>query len=258
MTLIVGMIGAGLTVLAISLLLLRVVFDWRFSAIQKEPDQTPLFRRKVNHIKKIEQERHLRYLFFSGLLVGSALLIFIGSFLFLADDNQKMKTQTRQMSEQIIHLEQQQKSLVASIPLKNYPENGIGLNEYDWGKLSSEARDSEVQKEIETGLAQKTGSYFGSSETSISLAIPKILSLQLKGQTEDDRSRETIQKNLEAFAKEAEGISELTELHIRMITSLEKEKQVVYSVNYSRENGEEAFTKKNVSEQNLKNDGGKG
>lgn len=258
MMLIVGMIGAGLTVLAISLLLLRVVFDWRFSAIQKEPDQTPLFRRKINHLRKIEQARHIRYLLFSGLMVGCALLVFIGSFLFLADDHKKMKTKNTHLEDRIECLEQRQKQLAASIPLKNYPEAGIGLNEYDWGKLSGEARDSDIQKEIETGLAQKSVPYFGSSDTSISLAIPKILSLQLKGQTEDDKSMETVQKNLDAFAKEAEGISELTELHIRMITSLEKEKQVVYSVNYSRENGEEAFTKKNVSEQNLKNDGGKG
>lgn len=258
MMLIVGMIGAGLTVLAISLLLLRVVFDWRFSVIQKEPDQTPLFRRKINHLRKIEQAKHIRYLLLACLTIGLALMIFIGSFLFLADDHQKMKTQTRQMKEQIAQLEKQQKQLVASIPLKNYPENGIGLETYDWDKLVAENKDSELQKEIETGLAQKTVPYFGSSDTSISLAIPKTLSLQLKGQKNDDTSMETIQKNLDAFAKEAEGISELTELHIRMITSLEKEKQVVYSVNYSRENGEENFTKKNVSEQNLKNDGGKG
>ncbi|OJG64593.1 hypothetical protein RV07_GL003969 [Enterococcus malodoratus] len=252
------MFSAGLTVLAIIFILLRVVFDLRFSAIQKEPDQTPLFRRKMNHLRKIEQARHIRYLLFSGLMVGCALLVFIGSFLFLVDDHQKMKAKNTHLEDRVERLEQQQKQLLASIPLKNYPENGIGLNEYDWGKLSGEARDSDVQKEIETGLAQKTVSYFGSSDTTISLAVPKTMTLQLKGQTEDDKSMETIRKNLDAFAKEAEGILNLTELHVRMVTSMDKEKKVVYSVSYSRENGEEEFHKKNISEQNLKNDGGKG
>ena len=258
MMIIVGMFGAGLTVLAIILLLLRMVFDLRFSAIQKEPNQTLLFQRKVNYLRKIEQAKHIRYLLLACIMIGLALIVFIGSVRFLADDHQKMKAQTSQMNEQIAQLEKQQKQLVASIPLKNYPEAGIGLEDFDWGRLSGEARDSDVQKEIETGLAQKTGPYFGSSDTAISLAVPKILSLQLNGETEDDKSMETIQKNLDAFAKEAEGISELTELHIRMITFRDKEKKVVYSVTYSRENEKEEFHKRNVSEQNLENDGGKG
>lgn len=47
-------------------------------------------------------------------------------------------------------------------------------------------------------------------------------------------------------------------IHIQLITSSEKDEKVVYSVNYSREKSGDVFHKKNVSEQNLKNDGGKG
>ncbi|MGM0165607.1 hypothetical protein IGI39_000549 [Enterococcus sp. AZ135] len=253
-----GVISAGLVVLAIIFVLIRLVFDFRFTAIQKEPDQTPMFRRKVNHLRRIEQARHIRYLLFTCLMIGFGMMVVIGSFLVLADEQQKQKIQNTEMKERVSQLEEQQSALIASIPLKNYPKEGIGLNELEWTNLAREAKDSDLQKQIETTISQTTLPYFGSSDTAVSLAVPKTLSLQLSGQTDDNASKETIQKNIDAFAKEAEAISELTDIHVRMIAVVGKEKSSVYSVNYSRENGEGEFTKKNVSEQNLKNDGGKG
>lgn len=253
-----GVISAGLVVLAIIFILIRLVFDFRFTAIQKDPDQTPMFRRKVNHLRRIEQARHIRYLLVTCLIVSLALIFFVSSFLILANDYQGMQSQNTEMKERISQLEKQQTALIASIPLKNYPKEGIGLNELEWTKLAGEAKDSDLQKQLETTISQTTLPYFGSSDTTVSLAVPKTLSLQLSGQADDDTSKETIQKNIDAFAKEAEAISELTDIHVRMITVVGKEKSSVYSVNYSRENGEGEFTKKNVSEQKLKNDGGKG
>ena len=255
---ILGIVGAGLVILAIIFVVIRLVFDLRFSAIQKEPDQTSLFRRKVNYLRKIEQARHTRYLLLSSLILGLALLIFLSDFLMLANDHQKMATQTHQMKERLTHLEKQQKQLIASIPLKNYPENGIGLKGEAWEKVTAENSKPESKKELESTIAQKTIPYFGSSDTSVSLTLPKAMALQLNGQMADSASQETIKKNIDAFAKEAEVFPELTEIHVRMITSVDKNKKVVYSVNYSREKSEDAFNKKNDFEQNLKNDGGKG
>ncbi|MBO0457682.1 hypothetical protein JZO77_13160 [Enterococcus hulanensis] len=255
---ILGIVGAGLVVLAIIFVLIRLVFDLRFSAIQKEPDQSPLFRRKVNYLRKIEQAKHIRYLLLTCLAIGIALMLFVGAFLKLAEDHQKLNGQNTQLEDRLDQLEEEQKQLIASIPLKNYPEEGIGLDTYDWDKLAGEMKDSKLQKQMEAAITQETRQYFGSSDTTVSLAVPQTLSLQLKGQTDDDASKETVKKNLDAFAKEAEAISEVRSIHVRMITAVGKEKQVVYSVNYSRENGTDGFNKKNVSEQNLKNDGGKG
>ncbi|MGM0113373.1 hypothetical protein IGI52_003745 [Enterococcus sp. DIV0187] len=258
MMVILGIVSAGFVGLAIIFVLLRLVLDLRFSTIQKEPDQTPMFRRKVNHLRRIEQARHIRYLLFTSLMIGLGLMVFIGSFLVLTDDYQKQKTQNMEMKERISELEKQQTALIASIPLKNYPEEGIGLEKYDWEKLAGETKDSDLQKQIESAISQATGQYFGFIDTTVSLAEPNALSLQLSGQVDDEASEETIQKNMDALAKEAEGIPELTAIHVRMLTSVGKEKKVVYNVNYSRENSEDEFNKKNVSEQKLKNDGGKG
>ncbi|MBO0454243.1 hypothetical protein [Candidatus Enterococcus murrayae] len=258
MTIILGIISAGFVILAIIFVLIRLLFDLRFAAIQKEPDQSPLFRRKVNYLRKLEQARHIRYLLLVCLMTGLGLMLFIGSFLFLAEDHQKLKSKNAQLEDRIKGMEYQQEQLILSIPLKNYPDEGIGLKAHEWNKLTAETKDSKLQSQMEATISQQTMPYFGSIETSVSLSEPKTMSLQLKGRADDEASKETIQKNIDRFAKEAEGISELTNIHVRMITSVGKEKKVVYSVNYSRENSEGVFNKKNVSEQNLKNDGGKG
>lgn len=255
---ILGVVSAGFVLVAIFLTVLRLIFDRRFTAIQQEPDQTVLFRRKVNYLRKIEQTRHTRYLLLSSLILGLALLLFLSAFLMLVNDHQKMTTQTHQMKEWLTRIEKQQKQLIASLPLKNYPENGIGLKGEAWEKVTAENSKLELKKELETTIAQKTVPYFGSSDTSVSLTLPKTMTLQLNGQMADSASQETIKKNIDAFAKEAEDLPELTEIHVRMVTSVDKNKKVVYSVNYSREKSEDAFNKKNDFEQNLKNDGGKG
>ena len=255
---IVGIFSAVLVVLALLFVLIRLVFDWRLTLIQREPDQSPLFRRKLNHLRKLEQARHIRYLLLTCLMIGIGLAVIIGAFLALANDQQTIKTRNTRLEDRVENLESQQEQLIKSIPLKKYPEEGIGLTDYEWDKLATEEKDSKLQEETETAISQRSVQYFGSSDTKVTLSEPKKLTLQLKGWIEDDTSTETVKQNLDAFAKEAENISELTDIHVRMITSAGNEKQVIYSVNYSREKGEGVFHKKNVSEQNLKNDGGKG
>ncbi|MGL9727256.1 hypothetical protein [Enterococcus sp. DIV0756] len=255
---ILGILSAVFVILAILFVLIRLVFDWRLTLIQREPDQSPLFRRKLNHLRKIEQARHIRYLLLTCLMIGIGLVVTIGAFLVLANDQQKITVQNQKANERITQLEKQQKQLIKSIPLKKYPEEGIGLTDYEWDKLATEEKDSKLQEQMETAISQRSVQYFGSSDTKVTLSEPKKLTLQLKGWIEDDTSTEMVKQNLDAFAKEAEKSSELTDIHVRMITSAGNEKQVIYNVNYSREKGEGVFHKKNVSEQNLKNDGGKG
>lgn len=239
-------------------MLLRLNFDRRLLVIQKEEGQSSLFRKKMNYVKKVEQEKQLRYLIRSCFLLGITLLLLVSSLVILADTHQKVRKQASKLQDRIEVLERQQKQLVSSIPLKSYPDSGIGLEAYDWKKLTVESNDSPMQKRIESELSRKTVQYFGTIEPTVSLAVPKTVSLQLKSQTEDASSKETIKNNIDAFAKEAEAIPELTEVHVRMVTSVGETKKIVYSVNYSREKPEEPFKKMNVSEQNLKNDGGKG
>ncbi|MGG5370377.1 hypothetical protein [Enterococcus sp. AZ196] len=255
---ILEIVSGMLAIAVVILMLLRLNLDRRFSAIQKEEEQSSLFQRKMAYVKKLEQEKHIRSLIRGCLFLGVTVIIVVSAIVILADTNQKLKKQTTKLTDRIEVLEQQQHQLVASIPLRSYPEKGIGLKDYDWKKLTGESKDSTMQKQIESDLSKETSPYFGALEPTVSLAVPKTVSLQLKSQTEDDTSKETIKENIDAFAKEAEAIPELTEVHVRMVTSIGETKKVIYSVTYSREKSEEGFKKMNVSEQNLKNDGGKG
>ncbi|MDU5334648.1 hypothetical protein [Enterococcus sp.] len=258
MMVISGVISAIFVGLSIILIFIRLMFDLRFTAVQQEPDQTPLFRRKVNHLRKIEQSRHIRYLLIACLMIGIGTVIIMGSFLILADKQQKMTVQNQKANQRIARLEKQQKELIKSTPLKNYPENGIGLKEYEWDKLVGENKDLKLQKQTEIAISQRSGPYFSSFDTKVSFSEPKTLILQLKAWTDNDTSGETIKKNIDSFVKEAEEIPELMAIHVQLITSSEKNEKVVYSVTYAREKSEDTFNKQNVSEQNLKNDGGKG
>ncbi|MGG5368455.1 hypothetical protein [Enterococcus sp. AZ196] len=255
---ILEIVSGTIAIGVIILMLLRINLDRRFSAIQREEGQSSLFQRKMTYVKKIEQEKHIHTLIRGCLLLGVTIVIIVSALVILVDTNQKMKKQTNKLTDRIEVLEQRQQQLAASIPLKKYPEKGIGLKDYDWKKLIGESKDSSIQKQIEDDLSKQTISFFGAVEPTVSLAVPKTISLQLKSQTEDDTGKEAIKKNIEAFAKEAESIPELTDIHVRMVTSVGKSKKVIYNVNYSREKPGESFKKMNVSEQNLKNDGGKG
>ena len=255
MMFILGIICAAFVAAMVIVLTIRILFDARLVAIQKEPNHSRLFRRKVEYLKKIEQTRTVRYLLVSGLIFGLSLIFCTSSYLLL---DQKSSHQTQELSRQIKRLEQQQKQVIASIPLQSYPEEGIGLKQLQWKKLADEEQDSDLQEQIELTIAQKTLRYFGSFDTKISLVGTQKMSLHLKGNFDDVESKEMIKKNIDHFAKEAEELPNLTEIHVQMISSVGEKSTEVYSTNYSREKDTDSFNKKNVSEQNLKNDGGKG
>lgn len=146
MVVLLGIISAGFVVLAICFIFFRLMFELKFLAIQKESDASPLFRRKVNHLRKIEHGRHIRYLLYICLLVALGLSLVIGSFLILADAHQRLKRKNTQLETRVEEVEYQQEQLRLSIPLKTYPKEGIGLNEYRWDKLAEEKKDSDLQK----------------------------------------------------------------------------------------------------------------
>ena len=244
--------------IAIIVTINRILFEQRFTAIQQEPDQTVLFRRKVQYLKRIEQERHIRYLLLISLAISFGVLVFISSYSMFVATFQQMETKTVRMENRIQELEEKQTQLAVRIPLAHYPEAGIGLNDYKWDKLSEDGEESVLREEIEADISKKLSQYLGTSNTAISLALPKTMALHLKGQAKDTASQETIKTNIDAFVKEAEAVPELTQIQVQMVTSIDQKKRNIYSVNYSRENGDEDFKKKNVSEENLKNDGGKG
>ena len=255
---IVGIVSIGLILAVIGTAIFRLLVDRRYTAIQREPDHPILFRRKLNYLRKIEQARDIRYLFAASLITGAAAILLIGSFLFLSEDQQTLKQQNTALKGRILQLEKRQTQLAQSIPLKKYPKEGLGLGDYEWNKLMAKGEEEHVQEQVEEDLSQRLAHYLGTSNTALSVTAPHTVSLHLEGHTEEKANQEVIKSNIDAFVKEAEAISEWTQIQVRMVTSVGMKETHVYNVTYERKNGDESFNKQNVSEENLKNDGEKG
>ncbi|AXG40470.1 hypothetical protein EGCR1_17360 (plasmid) [Enterococcus gilvus] len=247
-------------VTTIGLMGFRVFINYKLALIRKEPNQSTTFLKKVDYISKIEQRRHINYLLVACLALAICLLILVGTTISLQANLNHTKQHEAQMNDQITLLEQQQEQLVKNVPLKNYPEQGVGLNVYNWKKLfSSDERNSDLQAKIESDISQKVVQYFGLSTVVISLDVPsKTLSINLIGKTDNAASKETIKENVAAFVKEASDVPGLSQIHVQLTTAVGKTKKVVYNADYSREKDTNDFKKINDREQDVEKKGGKG
>lgn len=79
---ILAAVSGAFVLTAIILTINRLLLERRFAVIQQEPDQTALFRRKVYYLRKIERGKDIRYLFFSSLATGIALLLVLATVAF--------------------------------------------------------------------------------------------------------------------------------------------------------------------------------
>ncbi|BBM16553.1 hypothetical protein G15_0166 [Enterococcus avium] len=149
--------------------------------------------------------------------------------------------QNNVLKDDVQVMKKEQKKLVNKLPVKEYPKEGIGLEEYSWDDLFSD--DSrEKQYAMESDLSNKLSPYFGLPTTLIVLDIPtQTLNIALAGDLTSEDNRQQIKKNIQAFATEAEGVSNLTQITFQLnVRDGEKQKQD-YSCTFSRENGEDKF-----------------
>ena len=156
-------------------------------------------------------------------------------------DMQEIKEKAELQERGIQVMKKEQKKLVNKLPVKEYPQEGIGLQDYAWDELFSD--DSrENQYAMESDLSSKLSPYFGLPTTLIVLDIPtQTLNIALAGDLTSEDNRQQIKDNITAFAAEAEGISNLTQITFQLnVRDGEKQKQD-YSCTFSRENGEDKF-----------------
>jgi signal peptidase I len=152
-----------------------------------------------------------------------------------------MNEQNNTLIDDVQVMKKEQKKLVNKLPVKEYPQEGIGLQDYAWDELFSD--DSrENQYAMESDLSSKLSPYFGLPTTLIVLDIPtQTLNIALAGDLTSEDNRQQIKDNITAFAAEAEGISNLTQITFQLnVRDGEKQKQD-YSCTFSRENGEDKF-----------------
>ncbi|WP_232089395.1 hypothetical protein [Enterococcus malodoratus] len=176
-----------------------------------------------------------------NLLFSSRVLLTTYSLFQVQDQLYAVNEQNNVLKDDVQVMKKEQKKLVNKLPVKEYPKEGIGLEEYSWDDLFSD--DSrEKQYAMESDLSNKLSPYFGLPTTLIVLDIPtQTLNIALAGDLTSEDNRQQIKKNIQAFATEAEGVSNLTQITFQLnVRDGEKQKQD-YSCTFSRENGEDKF-----------------
>nr|WP_251866085.1 hypothetical protein [Enterococcus malodoratus] len=218
-----------------------MVINVRLQLIKPPRDASATFQRKLDYVRQIQQTKHISALLFVTFCLAAGVLLTTYSLFQVQDQLYAVNEQNNALKDDVQVMKKEQKKLVNKLPVKEYPKEGIGLEEYSWDDLFSD--DSrEKQYAMESDLSNKLSPYFGLPTTLIVLDIPtQTLNIALAGDLTSEDNRQQIKKNIQAFATEAEGVSNLTQITFQLnVRDGEKQKQD-YSCTFSRENGEDKF-----------------
>ncbi|MDU5335480.1 hypothetical protein [Enterococcus sp.] len=238
---IINWICVGLIIIVLLVWLYRMVINVRLQMIKPPRDASATFQRKLDYVKQIQQTKHISALLFVTFCLAVGLLLTTYSLFQVQDQLYAINEQNNALKDDIQVMKKDQKKLINKLPVKKYPQEGIGLQEYTWDELFSD--DSrEKQYAMESDLSNKLSPYFGLPTTLIVLDIPtQTLNIALAGDLTSEDNRQQIKENIQAFAAEAEGVSNLTQITFQLnVRDGEKQKQD-YSCTFSRENGEDKF-----------------
>lgn len=238
---IINWICIGLIIVVLLVWLYRMVINVRLQLIKPPRDASATFQRKLDYVRQIQQTKHISALLFVTFCLAVGGLLTTYSLFQVQDQLYAVNEQNNALKDDVQVMKKEQKKLVNKLPVKEYPKEGIGLEEYSWDDLFSD--DSrEKQYAMESDLSNKLSPYFGLPTTLIVLDIPtQTLNIALAGDLTSEDNRQQIKKNIQAFATEAEGVSNLTQITFQLnVRDGEKQKQD-YSCTFSRENGEDKF-----------------
>lgn len=239
--LIINILSVGLVVITLLIVLYRFLMTSRLKKIEKQKGQPPSFYKKLAYVKYLEQEKHVSYLLFLCLLLAMGLLLSTYSLFELEDQLYTVNQRNAQTGDELYKMREEQRRFINDLPIKAYPEEGLGLAAYDWAALF-ENENRKQQYEIESELAAKAEPYFGLSSTLIVLDIPsKTLSIALVGHSGTQDQRETLEANQLAFVKEAEVVTHLTQVTFQMHLTDEEQKEETYHRTFTRAGDDQEF-----------------
>ena len=231
----------GLISLALVVWVYRMIINVRLQMIKPPRDASATFQRKLEYVKQIQQAKHLSALLFITFCLALSILLMTYRSVQVQEQLYVLNEQNSVLKDELQLMKKDQKKLINKIPVKEYPTDGIGLQEYAWEELfTTDSR--ETQYAMESDLSNKLSPYFGLPTTLIVLDIPtQTLNIALAGDLTSEANRKQIKENIKAFAAEAEGVSNLTQITFQLnVRDGEKQKQD-YSCTFSRENGEDKF-----------------
>lgn len=239
---IINWISVALVILILIIWFRRMVIKIQLQRLKLPPNTPMSFRRKLEVVKQAEQGKHVSALLYLTILLAAGLLLATYGLFQMEDQLHVVTERTNQLKDELYTIKKEQKQIITKLPIKVYPNKGIGLKEYPWEELFAE-ENREKQYEIESDLSTKVSPYFGLSTTLIVLDIPtQTLNIALAGDSGSEENRQQIKDNIKAFAKEAKDVSKLTQITFQMNLMNDKNKKKTYSCTFSRESADEEFT----------------
>ncbi len=239
---IINWISIGLLILVLIVGLFRMVIAVRLQMIKPPRNASATFQRKLEYVKQIQQTKHVAALLFMFFCLSIGVLLSTYSLLQVQNQVYTIHEQNSELRDEIQLMKKEQKKLINKIPVKAYPKEGLGLKEYVWEELFS-AESREKQYSLESDLSNKLSPYFGLPTTLIVLDVPtQTLNIVLAGDLTDEANRKQIKENIKAFAKEAEGIPQLSQITFQLNVRDGEKQKLDYSCTFSRENGEDQFS----------------
>lgn len=242
-------ISVGLVLIILGLSSYRFLIYSRIRQVERSTDLSKKAQVKLRLIKEKEQAKHVQILLINSLLIGLTFLCLAFSAWQTDGEVETLKASSERLNEETYALKQEQKQMITKMPLKDYPEEGIGLKEYSWDQLFEQSETGPLQAEIETKLGQQIVPYFGLSTLILSIDVPtKTLSFSLVGDSGNPPSQETIRSNMTGLVKEAKAIPQVTQIHFQINQTRQGKNPTTYSCTYGRQTEEQDFELLNEEE----------
>lgn len=241
---VINVIGVVMIVMVFGVLVPRLFVHFQLTKVEKDPQHSQEFRRKLRIVQQLASQKNTVFLLVISWLLATALLLLMISYFRMEDQLAKTQQRVVQVEEVVQRVKNEQKMLISKVPLRSYPEEGLGLESMAWEKVFDENQQESLQPKIETELSQKLAPYFGLAQAIVSIDVPsQTLSLSLTGNTENEDNQKMIKANVNTFINEAKTIPRLTQIHIEVLVTAEEKDKTVYNETFLRKKDDQKFSK---------------
>lgn len=224
-------------------LIYQLAKQQKLNQIRSNKNTSPHLLEKLSLYEKIEEQKQKKYNHYTFLSIVITLFLVVATVVLISSKYAYTKNQVQQLEEEVHTLKVEQKQLISKMPVKQYPEEGIGLKELAWEKIVDKKSAKKAQVELETEIASKMGPYFGISRVLTNVErSPKTLSISLISNTQEEENKKLIARNIQYFVQEAESIPQLMKIHIKVLAAEGKKNSALIDETYSREEADNPFT----------------
>ncbi|EPH63153.1 hypothetical protein D932_02070 [Enterococcus casseliflavus 14-MB-W-14] len=209
-----------LSVLLVSIALL-ILISWRiFKERQLKKTELAigndlLLKKKLIVFKQIQQNINIWIIF--GVIATMLLNLIVLGALQMKDKKyiENVSGELTKLEKQVDELSKVQDEFF-ELSIYNYPEEGIGLSDIDWKGLLKQITPEE-RFSYEEKIGRDLTPYFGRTVSVITNNIPlQYLTLTIYIEVNNRQQLPKIQKNIEVYLKEVQGINLLNQANIQI------------------------------------------